>query len=695
MADDTKEEKTSRKMPDRNDELSGRKDIRDQVFKLHAKVNKAFENQNSRTNDALDNWEAFRLKLGDRQFYNGNSRVYIPFVRDAVDARQTRFSNQLFPVSGRFVEVTTPDDEIPHARMALLEHYVRRDDLKTRVVRPLIAVGDCEGQYSLYVSWESKTRYAGARTTNDDQEDDYEEIEVTEAGPHVEIINDPDLVISPVTCDGVEDAIAKGGFVAIIRRWTKATIKKMIADKEFTSKEGEAVVEEMTAVQTPNRRKSPQKEIASILGIKEKGGHLQGVEIWTHLKIAGTYRLCRIYMAGPDRILGVKLCPYWSDKCPVLSVPVERDAGVAKGRPPVSNVLDLQVLANDTLNEGADTGHYSAMPIIMTDPEKNPKANTMVLGLGAIWQTSPKDTQFAEFPPLWKDCFERLAEVKQQIFQTLGVNPSMIPAAAGRGKKMNQAELANEQQVDILTTADAVTVIEEGILTPMLERFMEYDYQFREDEITVRMLGEVGQKAIMQDVEPQQDNARYFFKWYGVEAARNAAMMQQQTAAINVLKEIPPQLYQDYTLNLAPLLKQMAENLFGPRLAPLILVDKNEPSVDPMIENDMLEHGFDVAVHPGDDDQQHMQAHMQLMQSGDPHGNVRKHLQMHQQQMQHKAQAAQMAQGGGPGGGGNPNGGGAPSPGAQPGAPANMKQMPGAVHPDQMAAHGALPPPRR
>ena len=33
--------------------------------------------------------------------------------------------------------------------------------------------------------------------------------------------------------------------------------------------------------------------------------------------------------------------------------------------------------------------------------------------------------------------------------------------------------MAQEQQIDILNTADAVTVVEEGILTPMLELFVE------------------------------------------------------------------------------------------------------------------------------------------------------------------------------------------------------------------------------
>ena len=242
--------------------------------------------------------------------------------------------------------------------------------------------------------------------------------------------------------------------------------------------------------------------------------------------------------------------------------------------------------------------------------------------------------------------------------------------------------------------ADAVTVVEEQILTPILQRFADYDHQFRNDEILVHSFGEVGQKAIMETIPPQQVGNRYTFRWFGVEAARNAAQMQQQIAGINVVKEIPPQLYEGYKLNLAPMLVQMFENLFGPRLAPQLFSEINQPSVDPMVENDMLAHGFPVHVHPADEDQMHMQVHMQAMQMGDPHGTFRNHMQDHQKQMLAKAMAAQQAQGA-PGGGGPAMGGRAPEAGAQPGQTSNIKGPPGMIHPDAMAAAGGLQAPRQ
>ena len=687
----------------RDAELGKKEAIRTALLKTYIDIEKGFTDQRERCDQALDLWDAFHCKLGEKQFYSGNSQIFLPFIHDAVDARKTRFTNQMFPQSGRFVEVTTPNGDIPHETMALLEHYVRWNDMRARIVRPLVVNGDLEGQYSVYLSWKSRERYVGSKVQKAVESDglpieeagkvdDFEESVVTEAGPWVDIIADAELFVWPLTADNIDDALDMGGGVAILRRWSRAQVKRMIKDGEFIKSEADSLVSAMDAAGSDvGEKPNVAKKLAEAAGIKAKGKFVLGYEVWTKIKVDDEMRTCRVYYGGDKIILGCKLNPYWCDLVPVLSGPVERAAGVFKGRAPAADVLDLQLLANDTINEGADTAHFSAMPIIMTDPEKNPKINSMVLGLAAVWETSPQSTQFAQFPELWRSAFERSSELKQQIFQTLGVNPAMIPNQKGK-QKTNQAEIANEQQVDLLTTADAVTIIEEQILTPILQRFAAYDHQFRNDVLLVESFGEVGQKAIMQEIEPQQENKRYSFRWFGVEAARNAAQMQQQIAGLNVVKEIPPQLYSGYKLNLAPMMVQMFENLFGPRLAPQLFSEVNEPSVDPMIENHMLEHGFEVMVHPGDDDQQHMMVHMQIVQGGgDHHGTARKHLMLHQQQMMQKAAAqSQQAQGGPP-----QQGGGGPAAGGQAGVQTNVKNPPGSINPDQMAAAGGIQSPRQ
>ena len=98
-------------------------------------------------------------------------------------------------------------------------------------------------------------------------------------------------------------------------------------------------------------------------------------------------------------------------------------------------------------------------PIILTDPAKNPRTSSMLLNCAAIWEVDPASTKFAEFPKLWQDGIALIQAYMQMIFQTMNVNPAMLPQRTG-SRKPNQAEIAAEQTVDLLTTGVAVSAIE-------------------------------------------------------------------------------------------------------------------------------------------------------------------------------------------------------------------------------------------
>lgn len=174
--------------------------------------------------------------------------------------------------------------------------------------------------------------------------------------------------------------------------------------------------------------------------------------------------------------------------------------------------------------------------------------------------------------------------------------------------------------------------------------------------------------------------------------------MQQQISAANVLGSIPPDKYPGYKLNLVPLITQMVENVFGPRLAPLIFQDEKEQmTIDAQTENEwMVEMGLNLAIHPMDDDAKHMQEHAQAMQAtGDPTGVIRVHMARHQMQLQMKQQAAlaqQMAMALGGGQGGPPNGARGPRPGGQAKPPRGGQGPAGAPNRDQLTAQSGAPP---
>lgn len=699
----------------RTEELGEREDLQDTLRELYKDVEAGFQNQNDRANKQIDYWDIYNCKLGENQYYSGNSQIFLPIVHNAVNARVTRFANQVFPQSGRYVEVTTLDGTVPDAEMSLAEHYVDRTRLRTQVIPALLRNGDVEGQYSVYVSWQEKTRHVTARTPDAADLVDataqavagvepIEHIELQDACPHVEVLADADVLILPFTADGVDDALSIGGSVTVVRRWSKARIKKEIKAGNIIEDAGKALLEAMDEKKEGIVDKP--KEMAKAANIRNpRGGGPKFAliyETWTELTVDDQRRLCKTLLGGPDLVLSAKRNPNWSDRCSVLSVPVDKVQGSVKGVSKVDPCSQVQYYANDVVNEGADSSMFALLPIVMTDPNKNPRVGSMVLSMAAVWEVDPQSTQFAKMPDLWKDAFEIVMACKAEIAQTLSVSPAAITQGAQGKAKQSQADIAREQQVDILTTADAVTVLEQGILTPMIRMFIELDHQFRDKDLWVKQYGMVGRRASMQQVGPIQSDKQYSFRWFGVEAARNAQQIQQQIGMVNVLRGIPPQQYPGRRLNLIPVIEQLVENTFGPRLAPLVFEDIAMQMPVPVDqENLLLANGFDIPVHELDDDQQHIQGHMALMQmQGAGHASkIRKHVFEHVQALQRKQlmqQQAMAAAAGPPGlpgapGGAGPGMAGTPRPGAMPGAPRQQGPA-GSIHPDQIGpTSGAMP----
>ena len=715
-ADEDEDEETegsSDEEGDRDEELVDNPKIEKACLKLYRTVESGFEDQNIRSDDIMDWWEIYQCKLGPRQFYAGNSRIFVPIVKNAITARKVRFVNQIFPQSGRHVEVLSSDDQ-RDAIASLLEYYIRKAKLRTRVMPALMKNGDIEGQYNIYVSWIENTRHVATRKPapptlegvtldeSDTDEEDIEEETISHGFPHVEVLADPDVCVLPATADSVEDALAQGGSATIIRRWSEAKIKQMIADGDIEKERGKKLIAALRSTSKAGQYDKPDKMVDAA-GIKNKAGRrfAQVYETWTYLKLKQGKRLCRIYFGGEDVVASVKRNPNWSDKCPLISAPVDKEQGSFKGRSKVADVADLQYAANDAINEGMDSAAYALLPIIMTDPAKNPRTGSMVLNVAAIWETNPNDTKFASMPQLWKDAFEIVVAAEVQVNKTLSVTPAAIPQQSASGKRrMNQAEIANEQQVDVLTTSDAVTTIEGEILTPMLQRWLELDHQHRDKKLTIRQFGELGIKAEMEDIPPIQMHRRFEFRWFGVEAARSAQQMQIQLSVANVLRGMGPQAYPNHELDLQPMLSQLVTNTFGPRIGPLIFKSlKDKFSMDPNVENEYLIEGLDLPVHMMDNDPEHLQTHQKIMQMGDPSGAIRAHIMKHVQQMAMKTQAQAMQQmqqqGGAPGQGIPGMGGlgvaGRPRPGAMNAAPRGGQGPPGMIHADRLRDASAAP----
>ena len=682
---------------DRARDLSGLERVKDQLSDLYDTVMKGWEDKKSQTDDIRRSWDVYNCVLNGEQAYDGESQVYIPLVHDAVEALTTRYVNTLFPPTGRAVDVVSESGEIPHASVALLEHYVRKANVR-QAMEAMIRGGEVSGQFNLYLSWNENVRHVTSRVTKaavqtdagtDLEGTEYEDMEtdtvVKEGRPDVMVLASEDLSLLPPTIDCVADA----EIIVIRKRLTKAAVKHKIKTGEYEKKAAEQLLAQFTVEPDPQAPNS-EKQANSAAGVKSDGASKVAMifEVWSKIKLDGEHKWCVTDFAGADLILRCRRNPYWNDRVPVLSIPRAKVAGTIWGQSAIAGGVEkLQYAANDAWNMGMDSAQYALLPIVMTDPEKNPRVGSMVLAMAAIWETSPNDTKFASFPQLWKDALQLVAVNRDQIMQSMSINPAMMPHG-NAGKKPTQAQAAQEQQVALESTAMPVMDIEQGILAPMLEWFYELDLQFRDDDMMVETYGELGVRAKMEAIPPQQQDQRYMFKWYGSEGFRSAQQVQQMIAAMNVLRGIPPDQLNGRKLDIAPILEHVAMTVFGPRLAPRVLVDqRHQLGVDPELENRMLMNGLPAPVHPLDDDVAHLQAHdAAATETSDLQGAFRTHMMAHMQQLQAKTQQAAGPQQGSPGvpGGAGPGVPGTPRVGAQPGQPRPVQAPPGAVHQDQM-----------
>ncbi len=712
---------------DRGRDLLGKRGntpFRRYLEELFQRIARGFQNQAERSDHLEDYWNTYFCRLDGNQKYNGNAQIYVPIVRDAVRARATRFANHLFPQSNRLVEVVSHEPQLPVDIISLLDFYIRKQKVKTRVLKTISRNGDIEGQYNLYMDWGEVSRQIVSRETHgpqlampqgqiveleDDEFEDIKEEDIIDFSPIAEVLHDCDVLILPATADTVEEALEAGGCVVIVRRWSKTKIDKMIAAEEIGEQEGKELKEAMSG--QANSSKNIEKKLNELVGIQPKGEEATVWEIWHKLKLSdkggfsekdGTARLCRIW-AGPGgegttaAALGAKRNPYWNDRCPLLTEPVEKVAGQSKGQSLVAPIVSLQYEANDAANEGADSAHYAALPIITADPSK--VTAPLILNLSAVWQVEPGAVRIEQFPDLTPRAITRIQAATQAIFQALSVNPAMLPQQTGvPGRKRNQAEIALEQSVDIMMTSEEVSTLEE-MLTDTVSWWVDLDHQFRDRPLTVRLFGQMGVMAQLEEIPVIQNRTRFEVRWGGAQIAKNASQIQNQIAGLNVLKGMEGQLKQEgYQLKVAPLVERMAIATYGADLSSMLLVDmRHQLSIDPQIENEMLAEGHAVMVQPMDDDQQHIMKHQaDPMVMANPAGPL--HILKHMASMKIKAMAQMMQQAqaamqgqqqpGRPGGGG-------PRPGAQPTAPRMMQRPPGMTRPDAMPAAGAVTMPRR
>ena len=675
---------------------------RKEAEKFYRRMLEGLKGKRSQKSDIKAYWDIYNAKITDKQRYAGvqprENRVFVSVVRDAIEAKQLRLTNMLFPGNGNYSKVLAMDDRPTEQIASLLNHYVRKMGLRS-TISSLLRAGEIEGQFSLFIEWEKKILKRLKKVKEDveqdglptlEQETRIQETEYEDSCPSVWVIPTEQLVVLPPTVDRLEDA----DLVGILVWETESSIKAKAESGEYEydvkkllgALEQEGVAEE---------QEDAEKEHAEAAGIRAKEGtkRILVYQMWG--KIKGEPYV--VVMGGPNLILKCEPNPYYSQRIPILSVPYRKVPGSFFGQSAIKNVAPMQYALNDVANMGLDSAAFSLMPICITDPKENPVYESMMVSLAAIWLANPNTTRFVEMPALWQNSLQMMEAFKAQIMESLGLNPTMVPQ--GGYKKPTQAEIAAQQQLAVESIEEEISILEGEILTPLLQWMYEMDVQFREKPLSIPTWGEKGMKVAMEEIPVFEEMGDFQFLWMASEEEKNVQKVQQQVSAMNILSNLPPQALDGKKIDLGPIVQNLVESVFGPSMGSRVLKSmQDELSVPPQIENQMMMALHPAAVHPMDNDVLHIQVHMQGLQEAMPEGPegneemgqlFQMHIQQHQAQLQAKQQPPPMA---GPSGA-PPRG--MPRPGAQV-TPLKGPQNPaGAIHQDRMKGPGVVPRPGR
>lgn len=645
-------------------------------------------------------WDVYNCTLNDQQKYNGTSEVYLPLVQDAVNARAKSFSRMMFPQNRNHVACISETGDIPHARLAMMNHYIRKSGLRT-LIPALFRCGDIEGTYILAVDWKSRTGNVTVRRKMAIEDEfggpiagteEWQEVEdeAREQTPEAEILATEDVIFLPTNVATTDDC----EIIGRRRRMSKKMIEQWAELGFFDKAAAKELCDNIKATRDSSQAEDAIKRAVENAGVKyDRAMELAIVyEIWCLLDLPKLgRRRCVFWYYGQDEVLGCIRNPFNNDRVPIFGAAREFVRGSVWGNSAIEGGVEtLQYGANDAINEGMDSSQYTLNPIIMSDPAKNPRLGSVVMAMMAIWEVDPNSTKIVELPQIWKDAFQMVGALKEQIFQSMGVSPAMIPGAhVSAQKKPTQSQVAQENQSASEIVQDEVEVMESAMMDQLLRWYADLDEQFRRDDLVVPAYGRMGVQLKLERVTPiQRGMDRYTYIWIGTEAFKSAQRAQMKIAALNVMRGVPPNQLNGLVLNVAPALQELAEEMWGPEIAPRILVDPAEThSLDPQAENEMMAEGLPVPVSPLDNPKQHIMVHMAALKGADEKTKalLAAHIQQHMAAAQAKAaQIAGQGQPGVPGGAGQPGVAGTPRVGAQPQAPRGGQQPPGAVHKDRL-----------
>jgi hypothetical protein len=262
---------------------------------------------------------------------------------------------------------------------------------------------------------------------------------------------------------------------------------------------------------------------------------------------------------------------------------------------------------------------YTLNPIACVDPDF-PDPDLLQYRPGAKWPIDSKKVQFLQIPDKSAAGFaaiRQLYEFSQDVAGNSTGGMYLPTLGVSRGAETATGMSLQVAQGDIDVNA-IVSGIEKDAIEPLLTMLDSLEQQFLpiQGERILRALGPQAMPLLQKGMRVRRDMmlGTRIYHWTGNAVSEQREQFQKQgPAMLKILAELKAQNDPDYTIHLAPFVKDLYRSYSFPNADEIIQINEPGDGFDPELEHAVMAAGWPVDPRWGEAYVTHLQSHNQAL----------------------------------------------------------------------------------
>jgi hypothetical protein len=585
--------------------------------------------------------------VSGRRNYFGRANLVLPQIRKEVETMTRRLVKAMFPEDYLKADPTLiANQDLAVLNTQVLRHFY--DDVIGLQVKlmPWMKQNVLYGFSPIRQYWKKETNelFYKKRIFKEDKNGnlipDFKRVreEVTSYdAPYICVADAFNTWISPVTATDASE-IKKTFFRTKItyEELQKKFEEGTSIDPAFLKDQGKDKDEQFEEMQ---QRLAAMGETGVI--VADKGQEIFDIlEVWGRAEIDGRIIPFVCEIINEKHVIRIHRNPHWHQQAPFdFARFILEPSNGFYGRGLPEAVLSLQAQTNDTLNQGMDSTTIALNQIAIINPAFAPNSESFEFEAGARWYADPNGVKFVAPPDLSDIYIKNVSVLRNWITEMSDNQPQLPDPISGKARSTGQAQLAiNEWQTDLYSFVNQI--IKEA-LEPMTRKVHVSLQQNLPDDAIFRIAGKYAGQWVNRVVTPSDIVGNFYFKWLGaIQIENQSVKTQQMLNFLKVYPMLPPEERVKIKINWENIFIKLLRDGFQIKDYYNIISSENlNASVDPYIENKILNQGGDVETSPADPDEIHIQSHEQeKADQKDPYIRAlfEKHIIKHKQQIDKK-----------------------------------------------------------